>query len=248
MHMARAALLAFGLLAGCSIAPPPQAADSDSPCPRPSGIADSVTLPLPGKYLISMTQEEATPATVEGELHLVCEAGHWGGTNMYGWIKLDFRRLGVAVPSGISVKNSDHPGVLVSIDSRSTAIRLWVGSALNHKPETRNGRKIVRTDGSGIVLNVKSINAHSFSGSWERAGIVFTGSGEFSSARTATARQLILLCHTISSRCRLALAFVDGKQELGECDGDLPAQGRDRVSDVSLRTNRRCAGCDPRIG
>ena len=35
---------------------------------------------------------------------------------------------------------------------------------------------------------------------------------------------------------------------LGECDGDLPAQGRDRVSDVSLRTNRRSAGCDLRIG
>ena len=45
----------------------------------------------------------------------------------------------------------------------------------------------------------------------------------------------------------LALALVDVKQDLGECDGDLPAQGRDRVSDVSLRTNWRPAWRDLRI-
>ena len=99
---------------------------------------------------------------------------------MYGWIKLDFRRLGVAVPSNVLVKNSDHPGVRVSIDERGTT--LWIGSGANYKPTTRDGRAIIRLDGSGIVLDIEQFEARGFSGSWGGAGIVDAGSGSFRSA------------------------------------------------------------------
>jgi hypothetical protein len=167
--------------------------------PRLAVGSDAPALMSAGKYRLVIVQtmdkwDRTSPERAEGWMTLVHDPSHWSQSEYYGFASIILIDLDIPLgPPAVDSRDPDAPGIVVTRHwSRPDRWLLWIGTASNAKPRTVHDakgqeRKVVTTDGKGIVLVVEEANESEILGTWGRAGIVGTGRGHFCAFRVADA-------------------------------------------------------------
>lgn len=181
-----ACLVVLAASAGCS-----------SVCPHPPEPVANVSELTEGRYSLTLVATRGLKRGRSARGHLTLSRlprQHWGGSDLYGFTKLDFGAVGAPIlgDAGVpapSSKDPNAPGVLVEAvdfarEYPSGTPVLLVGTVGNLNPvrgrAPDEGEVVyLTTDGSGIGLWVHAVSDNGFVGRWSEWGVVRDGSGRF---------------------------------------------------------------------